>query len=262
VHERQGEGFVILMESFGAYLKNLREERGISLEEVSERTKIAASNLNFLENDHYELLPPKVFVKGFIRSYVEELGLDPEEALKRFDEFVKEGELSGYEEEEHPLFQAQPPASSFVKSTWFTVALTAAGILALGILLVTGVSHLFLSEQSANVRMPTVTTVGPSGQTARGMEAPDQTAFTEPPRTQAGKKVLEIKALSSAWIRVEPDSGKAEELVMAPGDVQIFTAKHGFYVQTGNAGGIRLRYDGRELPPLGKENQSLSLRLP
>lgn len=250
------------MESFGEYLKSLREERGISLEEVSERTKIATSNLNFLENDHYELLPPKVFVKGFIRSYVDELGLDPEEALKRFDEFIKEGELSGYEEEERLLFQSQPKASSFVKSTWFTVALTAIGLLALGILLVTGVSRLFFSGERTNVASPTVTTVGPPERTPREGETRYQTAFTEPPRTQAGKKVLEIKALSSAWIRVEPDTGKAEELVMAPGDVQIFTAKHGFYVQTGNAGGIRLRYDGRELPVLGKEHQSLSLRLP
>jgi cytoskeletal protein RodZ len=250
------------MESFGEYLKSLREERGISLEEVSERTKIATSNLNFLENDHYELLPPKVFVKGFIRSYVDELGLDPEEALRRFDEFIKEGELSGYEEEEHLLFQSQPKRSSFVKSTWFTVALTAIGLLALGILIVTGVSRLFLSGNPSEVETPTVTTVGPQEQTTREGEARYQTAFTEPPRTQAGKKVLEIKALSSAWIRVEPDTGKPEELVMAPGDVQIFTAKKGFYVQTGNAGGIRLRYDGRELPVLGKENQSLSLRLP
>jgi cytoskeletal protein RodZ len=250
------------MESFGEYLKSLREEKGISLEEVSERTKIATSNLNFLENDHYELLPPKVFVKGFIRSYVDELGLDPEEALKRFDAFVKDGELSGYEEEEHPLFTSQPTPTSFVKSAWFTVVLTAAGLLALGILIVTGVSRLFLSERRTDVTLPTVTTVGPSSETPRGREAQYHTAFTEPPRTQAGKKVLEIKALSSAWIRVEPDTGKAEELVMAPGDVQIFTAKEGFYVQTGNAGGIRLRYDGRELPALGKENQSLSLRLP
>jgi hypothetical protein len=49
---------------------------------------------------------------------------------------------------------------------------------------------------------------------------------------------------------------------MAPGDIQIFTARDSFSVQTGNAGGIRLKFDGRELPPLGKINQSLSLTLP
>jgi hypothetical protein len=49
---------------------------------------------------------------------------------------------------------------------------------------------------------------------------------------------------------------------MAPGDIQIFTAKMGFHLQTGNAGGIRLRFDGRELPALGKANQTLSLTLP
>jgi hypothetical protein len=49
---------------------------------------------------------------------------------------------------------------------------------------------------------------------------------------------------------------------MAPGDEQIFEARSRFTLQTGNAGGIRLRFDGREYPPMGKENQTLSVSLP
>jgi hypothetical protein len=49
---------------------------------------------------------------------------------------------------------------------------------------------------------------------------------------------------------------------MSRGDVQIFTARTGFQIQTGNAGGIRLRFDGKEMPVMGKENQTLSLSLP
>jgi cytoskeleton protein RodZ len=81
-------------------------------------------------------------------------------------------------------------------------------------------------------------------------------------RSQAGKKVLEIKAVETAWIRVTPDSGPAEEVTMSPGDVQVFTAQRGFALQIGNAGGVRLRFDGREIRDLGKPNQTLSLSLP
>ena len=84
------------MESFGAYLRSLREEQGKTLEEIAENTKIAVANLDLLERDRYELLPPRVFVRGFIRSYVQELGLSPEEPLRRFEEFTKEGELPDY----------------------------------------------------------------------------------------------------------------------------------------------------------------------
>ncbi len=80
--------------------------------------------------------------------------------------------------------------------------------------------------------------------------------------TQAGKKVLEIKAIANAWVRVEPDNGPAEEMLMSPGDIQVFTAKNNFRVITGNAGGIRMRFDGRVMPVLGKPNQTLALTLP
>jgi len=263
----RGDAPVVLMESFGAYLKSLREEKGLSLEEIADSTKIAVSNLDFLEKDRFDLLPPRVFVKGFIRSYVQELGLNPEETLKRFETFTREGELGDYEAE-MPLFNEVPSAShSFTTSRWFTWALTAVGVLSISILILTGVTR-FLSwvGDFRNVG-PTVTTVQPGNQSrdVSGTQSSrdiGKTAFGEPPRKQAGKKVLEIKAVSNTWIRVEPDNGPAEELVMAPGEVKVFTANETFQVQTGNAGGIRLRFDGRELPSLGKENQSLALTLP
>jgi transcriptional regulator with XRE-family HTH domain len=255
------------MESYGQYLKGLREEKGITLEELAETTKIALSNLEFLESDRFELLPPLVFIKGFIRSYVNELGIDPEEALKRFEAFTKEGELAGYEADEHSLFHQAPPRPFFTGSSLFTTVLTAAGVLALGILLLTGVTRLFYWDHDADRPVRSLTQVGPSGYGASVNrsdpgEAPHESVFSEPPRTQAGRRILEIKAIGNAWVRVESDIGPAEELVMAPGEIQVFTAKESFNIQTGNAGGIRLRFDGRELPALGKTNQTLSLSLP
>jgi transcriptional regulator with XRE-family HTH domain len=255
------------MESFGQQLKKLREDKGKTLEEIAENTKIAVSNLESLERDRYDLLPPRVFVKGFIRSYIQELGLDPEESLKKFEEFSKQGEFPDYAEEEHPVFHAKPPSSSFIGSVWFTVALTAAGMISLSILLVTLVTRVVWNENETKSVRQSVSPAQPADYDQPGKPPPatpgsgDRNAFKGPPGSQVGKKVLEIKALANAWVRVEPDSGPAEELIMAPGDIQVFAAKHSFYLQTGNAGGIRLRYEGKELPPLGKVNQSLSLTL-
>lgn len=262
------EGLAPGMESFGQYLKHLREENGKTLGDIAENTKIAVSNLESLERDRYDLLPPRVFVKGFIRSYIQELGLDPEESLNKFEEFSKQGELPDYAGEEHPVFHEKPPSVSFVGSAWFTVALTAAGMISLSILLVTLVTRVVWEENETKPARPSVSAVQPSGygqpgrRSSETTRAGDDNVFGETSRPQAGKKVLEIKALANTWVRIEPDTGPAEELIMAPGDVQVFTAKHSFYLQTGNAGGIRLRYEGKELPLLGKVNQSLSLTLP
>jgi cytoskeleton protein RodZ len=255
------------MESFGAYLKNLREEKGKSLEEIAASTKIAASNLDFLEKDRYDLLPPRVFVKGFIRSYVQALGLNPDESVRRFEDFTKDGEMPDYSQEEHPVFSQKPSPASFISSTWFTVILTALGVVSLGILILTGVTRLILPGDSGNEVQPRVTTAQPRGFTESEARIEsdrnsDETVFGAPVPAQRGKKILEIKAVANTWIRVQPDNGPAEEVVMAPGDIQIFTAKQNFSVQTSNAGGIKMRFDGKQLPALGKPHQALSLTLP
>lgn len=255
------------MESFGAYLKSLREEKGKSLHDIADSTKIAVSNLEFLESDRFDLLPPRVFVKGFVRSYVQELELSPEEALKKFDQFTREGELPDYAEEEHPVFQHQSPSASLITSKWFTVILSLAGVLSLCVLLLTGITRLFFPENRSEAVAPKVSTVqplrtteDPSGTEVNMTKGP--VSETSKPRAQAGTKVLRIKALANAWIRVEPDTGPAQESMMAPGDVQEFTARETFHLQTGNAGGITLWYDGRQYPTLGKTNQTLSLTVP
>ncbi len=254
------------MESFGEYLKSLREERGKSLEEISLSTKIAITNLQFLEQDRYELLPPRVFVKGFIRSYVEELGLNPEEALRLFDRFTKVGEVPSYEGEEHPLFPRAEQSLSLIGSPVFTIVLTSAGAICLVILLLTAAIRLFTSGDSAKTRQPAVTTVRPPGPRATPTEVPNQPQDVNPvretPRPQAGNRVLEIKAMAKAWVRVQSDSGPAQEMVMSPGDSRVFHSKENFQVQTGNAGGLRFRLDGKTLQTMGKDNQTLAITFP
>ncbi len=255
------------MESFGAYLRSLREEKGKALEEIAENTKIAVANLDLLERDRYELLPPRVFIKGFIRSYVQELGLAPEEPLRRFEEFTKEGELPDYGVQEPPVFAQKRNLFSFIRGSWFTAILTAAGLIALGIIILTASTRLFFEDNSRKTTQPVVRTIQPAdygSATSRTNEVRNrnQPVAASPSGTFGDRQVLEITARANAWVRVEPDKGPAEELMMARGDVQVFTANHGFSLQTGNAGGLRIVFNGKELPSLGKINQTLSLTLP
>ncbi len=61
----------------GAYLRHIRQQRGISLEKVSEKTKILHSLLKNLEEDNYDLLPPPAYLKGIIKRYAQFLKLNP-----------------------------------------------------------------------------------------------------------------------------------------------------------------------------------------
>ena len=73
------------MRELGEYLKQMRESRGVSLEEVAEATKVKIQYLRALEEGRYDLLPPDIYVRGFLRSYAEYLGIDPEELYARYE---------------------------------------------------------------------------------------------------------------------------------------------------------------------------------
>ena len=75
------------MAQFYIELKDLRESRGISLEEISERTKINISYLNAIESGSFsEIETP--YLRLFLRAYAEEIGGDSQRSLEQLDSFL------------------------------------------------------------------------------------------------------------------------------------------------------------------------------
>ena len=75
------------MAQFYKELKDLRESRGISLEEISERTKINISYLNAIESGSFsEIETP--YLRLFLRAYSEEIGGDSQRSLEQLDSFL------------------------------------------------------------------------------------------------------------------------------------------------------------------------------
>ncbi len=68
----------------GSDLKRLRESRGVTLREMSERTKIGEDTLLAIETDLYHRLPAKVYVKGFLKAYAQVLLLDAEAVCQAY----------------------------------------------------------------------------------------------------------------------------------------------------------------------------------
>jgi Helix-turn-helix domain len=67
--------------SFGEKLKQEREKRKITLEQISVTTKIGTRMLQALEEDKFNQLPGGIFNKGFVRAYAKSVGLDEEETI-------------------------------------------------------------------------------------------------------------------------------------------------------------------------------------
>lgn len=61
----------------GELLRRAREGRGITLAQLSERTRIGVRHLESVEGDRYQALPATVYLRGILMSMARELGLDP-----------------------------------------------------------------------------------------------------------------------------------------------------------------------------------------
>ena len=70
--------------TLGEKLRQAREERGITISEVAEQTRISALYLGCIENDDYRTLPGGIFNKGFIKSFAKYVGVDEQEALQDY----------------------------------------------------------------------------------------------------------------------------------------------------------------------------------
>jgi cytoskeletal protein RodZ len=72
------------METVGTYLRRCREDKRMSVEEVSRATRVPASSVDRIEADRFDELPGEVFVRGFLKSYARAVGLQPDDVLARY----------------------------------------------------------------------------------------------------------------------------------------------------------------------------------
>ncbi|MGA2314822.1 MAG: DUF2914 domain-containing protein [Thermodesulfobacteriota bacterium] len=112
------------MESPGKFLKKERETRNISLEEISKFTKIREHHLKAIEEDRYELLPPALYVKGYLGLFARYLAINPKDIVLQYENYLK----SLIPPEPIELQQQVPPVKKSVR-LWFLFSLIFAVIL-------------------------------------------------------------------------------------------------------------------------------------
>lgn len=85
------------MGEFGDKFRKAREKKEISLDDVSNVTKIGARMLRAIEEEHFDQLPGGVFNKGFIRAYAKHLGLNDEEAVTDYLACLRQAQIDAHE---------------------------------------------------------------------------------------------------------------------------------------------------------------------
>lgn len=231
------------MNSLGSHLKEKREEKGYSIEEVAEATNIASRYLRAIEEHDFSQFPADVYAKGFIRSYAKFLDLDAQSLMMEYSlNFEAQNE-------------ATPDTGTRDQMLYWV---------AISFLVVVGLALVFLrfawlDPDSVTTRSSAVTSTQSQPQPRSQATNPSSSVARSSRNidiSQAPEKLkIRVVATAKTWVYAVFDGMRKQEFMFQPGDKMTWTAEDTVRVRLGNAGGLRLYYDGERLPGLGQNGE-------
>lgn len=219
----------------GEILKKRREELGKDLREIADSLKIRYDYLKALEEGALDKLPSEVYVKGYIREYAKVLGMDPQAAIIAYTQQTTPSPPGKYEN----------PGEKGVQKR----RLRTAYVLVPSLLIASIIVAAFFQVRPANKIVEKAVPV---------VETKKESAAS----TAVSGLVLKIVATDTTWLLVTVDKTDSKEILMKPGDSITWHAKKSFSLKIGNAGGIRLIFNGKEISELGEKGQVVKVNLP
>jgi len=237
------------MSNFGAGFRKARESSGLALEKISAETRISTRFLTAIENEDFHLLPGGVFNRGFIRSYAERIGINPDQALADYERIS-----SNVEEPVEVLRNVERESMRRSERNLYPIA---AGLLLLVILVFYVVTRNGSTGPAA----------GPLAQPVAAVVVPEPTPTSAPPTVPVAETtgpaapiptsalVLDLNVKDLTWIRIITDGSLALSQNLAAGAMHHFTAASSIDVTIGNAGGAGMTINGRKVLALGKSGE-------
>ncbi len=215
------------MFEIGNSLREARLRQGLDLARVEDDTKIRAKYLQGLEDERFEVLPSETYVKGFLRTYAEYLGLDGQLYVDEYN--------SRFASVEEPVLSAPPARRRRRRAAESNLVVAAlAGIVAVAVLVVVAFT---LSNDPREVPPtaglgPATTTTGGAGETTT-----DDAGATPPPASGATLTLQLVARRGDCWVTVRRGAPNGEVVfsgTIYQGETQRFTAKR-LWLEFGDA---------------------------
>lgn len=280
------------LREIGTYLRRLRKEQSISLEQVAANTYIRASLLRALEEAKEESLPEPVYIQGFIRRYADSIGLDGNALAMTFPielppidlseqlldaeviggkkhDVNNDGERSKEESASSTEKFSLPslPEKLAIPSIPYLPYILAATLIALG-----GILYLLNRPQtspsvvqnkpSSTTKQKkvenTVASVTPKSNPNSPTSSTPSPSPTQPvaatPENTTPNTPFQVTAQfqDDSWMRVTVDGKVQFEGIISKGTQQSWSGKERIVIRAGNAGVVLVSRNNQEAKPLGE----------
>lgn len=253
-------------------LKTLREESGLTIEEIFLKTRINSSILNAIENGEFHLLPAPVFTKKFIRMYAETIGIDAGIILAHYQRQVDEKQVVPEEVnvvKSRITFDRKPFPRYLLYAVPVVAVIAAASVYSFfheKEILGTVHRNVTVVEQKEVVPTPAPAVNVPP------LEAVPNVPQAAPPAVVVPKESMQtpvntrldlhIEATEDTWLKLTEDRNPPFQITLKKGEKLSRTAREFFVIDVGNAAGVNITFLGKALGSLGRKGQVVHLRLP
>lgn len=257
----------------GPILEAKRREKGLSLKDVEQSTKIRTRYLEGLEREDYSILPDPIYARGFLKTYANFLGLDGERLARELkDHRVPRRERQlGYQSPEISEFEQPLIGPGTIDNaerrrisgpTILTLVLAVLIIaVVIGVLYFIGRQSTENSAQEpARQEEQQVAEEEPAANYSAANGEAGEHANNEPAEESASQTVeAKVRVLDfPAGLTIQADGMVAYDQVAQPGFSQTFGAQGLLSVSTGNAGAVEIEVDGQNLGRLGFYGQPVT----
>jgi cytoskeleton protein RodZ len=256
---------ILAMGAFGERLRREREMRGITLDEISESTKISRRHLESLEREDFDSLPGGIFNKGFVRAYARFLGLDEDQAVADYTAITHEEPAPA---DQFPLEVHQKPNRE-LNPRRSPLPLLLAILALVGVLAVVWTRSRSRRPESAAATPPPApvstvvvappvaapTTVAERSPVTPVTPVPTPVPVVKQPTPDPNTFVVLVRAKEDSWVSLQADGKLTWEGFLRANRQRFVRAGKRVVLTTNNAGGLVVRHNGKLVRALGSESE-------
>jgi cytoskeleton protein RodZ len=241
------------MASLGQQLKQSREEKGISLQEIAESTHISIRFLQAIENDAYDVLPGGVFNRAFVRKFARQVGFDEEQAVNLYQEQWQE---QGGEPERG--YQLGIDDTEFRQGSGNGLLLSFVALIVLGSLAYAAYQYFTPAVSDAgggamaglNTPTPAPSVITPTpGASPEATASPSSRPPGSPtPEAPAGAMRVQLTApIEEVWLKIKSDGGEAKQMLLPKGESRVYDVSEEIILSIGRVQSLKIAINGRNL---------------
>jgi len=265
------------LKEFYVNLKEKREEKGISLEDIERKTCLSIAYLKAIEEGNLELLPHG-YERIYLRRYAREIGLDPEEVIRDYDLLTGRltSKVSQTVKSERPSPEVKStssspasrqkrnfslklpspllnlPSGSAYRFFWMSIII----IIVVAAGYITYQQYIFEKKnRPLEIKEITISDLIENYQRLDSALTPQLSGNTVVQSTRKPQVIVQMSALERTWVREIRDDKDTTEYIMTPGLKRHVEAVEHVQFLLGRADGVQIVVNGDSLGRLGEANQ-------